>query len=242
MRGMPDAGLWRSLLWWLGVTALAYALKFHYSNATSAELEWMLRPLSQLLQGLTGHAFRQDDAGEWVSIGADVRLVKACAGVNFMLMSFLVYAWVLRPARRSAAGVFAWSGTRVALLALALGAAWLTCLLANTLRIALAMAVDPGGLAAFGLDATAAHRLTGMLVYVPLLSLQMLLSRRASLGAALAAPVLVYFLLMVVVPLLTGNAWGNPPRFAEHLLWLTAMAGFMGLLALALRRRQARTA
>ena len=98
----PDVGRWPHLAWWLAGLAVAVSLKYHYSTATAADLDWMLRPLSGVLEVFTGHEFYRDVNGEWVSAAADVRLVKGCAGINFMIMSFLVYAWVLRPGRRVA--------------------------------------------------------------------------------------------------------------------------------------------
>ncbi len=61
------------------------------------------------------------------------------------------------------------------------------------------------------------------MVYIPLLSLQLTLGDHRDRRAALAGPVLLYLLLMVVVPLLTGNAFQNPALFVEHLLYVSMM-------------------
>ena len=50
------------------------------------------------------------------------------------------------------------------------------------------------------------YRLIGMLIYVPCLSLQLALGGRRDNRVVLAGPALLYLLLMVLVPLLTGNA------------------------------------
>ena len=216
---------WQALSWWLMVIAVALMLKYHYSIATAADLEWMLRPLSLLLEWLTGHDFHRDNHNEWVSISADIRLVKACAGINFMLMSFIVYAWVIRPDRYVDTDILSWSAGQALLLCAAIIAAWITCLLANSLRIVVAMSVKSHGwdLDVIGIDATELHRLIGMVIYVPLLSMQMMLGNRSSLRTALAAPVLLYLILMVMVPLLTGNAMQNSELFIEHIQQLSLM-------------------
>ncbi len=91
-----------TLCWWSIALAIAWALKHHYSVASAAELGWMLRPLARLLQFVSGHDFNQAPGGEWYSASAGIVLIKACAGINFMLMSFLGWCWLAQPAQRAA--------------------------------------------------------------------------------------------------------------------------------------------
>ena len=225
-----EAWHWQTLLWWLVVLTVVVLLKHHYSIASAAQLEWILRPLSFLLEVFSGHAFHLDSNAEWVSVSADVRLVKACAGINFMLMSFMAYAWILRPDRYVDADLKAWIVGRVLLLFAAITAAWVTCLLANSLRIIVAMTAKSHGweLDIIGIDGAQLHRLIGMAIYVPLLSLQLSLGNRSGKRDALAGPVLMYLQLMVVVPLLTGNAFQHPGLFIEHLAHVLMMIALMG--------------
>jgi len=211
---------WQTLLWVLVALSVVVLLKHHYSIATAADLDWMLRPLSLLLEWSSGHAFHKDSNHEWVSENADVRLVKACAGINFMIMSFMAYAWILRPDQRKDTGLLSRLAGGMLLLCAAVIAAWTTSLLANSLRISVAMAVSSHN--------AELHRLIGMLIYVPLLSFQLALGNRSGARDILAGPVLMYVLLMVVVPLLTGNAFQHPALFVEHLLYVSAMTAVMG--------------
>jgi len=210
---------WRMLCWWLAVLTVALLIKRHYSIASAADLDWMLRPLALLLEWASGHAFQQDALHEWVSPGADVRLVKACAGINFLLMSLLAWAWVFRPSPRANGNPAVWIAGYSALLCTVAASAWITSLLANSLRILVAMHLPE--------QDSGMHRIIGLLVYVPLLSLQLLAGDRKNWKRALAGPVLLYFLLMALVPLLTGNALRSPVLFIEHLFTLAAMAALM---------------
>ena len=222
MRFPRETLLRKALVWWLVVMAVVVALKHHYSIATAVELEWMFRPLSLLLEWFSGHNFHRDSNHEWVSESANVRLVKACAGINFMLMSFMAYAWTFRPDRGGDSALWSWVAGRMLLLCAAIVAAWATCLLANSLRIIVAMAVSShdGEL----------HRLIGMVIYVPLLSLQLALGDRGDHRVALGGPALMYALLMVLVPLLTGNAFRNPALFMQHLLFVSMQIAVMCVL------------
>ena len=218
---LPERLDGKTLSWWLAVLGVALLIKHHYSIATAADLEWMLRPLSRVLEWISGHPFQRDSLHEWVSESADVRLVKACAGINFLLLSLLACAWVLRPDHREDIDVPRWVAGRILLLFATLIAAWVTSLLANSLRIFVAMNLP---------EQSGLHRLIGMLIYVPLLSLQLHLGDRGNWKAALAGPVILYLLLMAVVPVLTGNAFHHPGQFAEHLLYLSAMMTIMGCI------------
>lgn len=230
MQWRREAWHWPSLAWWLAVSAVAIQLKHHYSLATAADLEWVLGPLSQLLEWFTGHEFHRDGRHGWVSESADMRLVKGCAGINFMLMSFLAYAWVFRPDRRADADLPAWIAGRAGLLCVGLSAAWVSCLLANSLRIMVAMSMETQAWLgdATGMDATQLHRMLGLGIYLPLLSLQIVAGNRGVGTEAVAVPGLLYASLMVAVPLLTGNALQQPDLFIEHFRGAASVIAVMG--------------
>jgi hypothetical protein len=101
----------------------------------------------------------------------------------------------------------------------------LTSLLANGLRIVLAMQAESRGwhLDAAGLHAADVHRLIGLLAYLPLLSLQMMADRRTTGRQVMVVPFLLYLALMTLVPMLTGNAWHNPALFMRHLVSLACV-------------------
>ena len=224
---------WQSL-WWLVVTAIAVFLKYYYSVAETDDLEWIFHPLAILLEFLTGYGFEHNHDGEWASYSANVRLVKACAGMNFMIMSFLIYSWVFRPDDKAdrLSNILG----QLLLLFAAIISAWLTCLIANSFRIVIAMYAVPedisqnSGLPLFGMSAEQLHRLIGMLVYIPFLSLQVALDHRLIKkyrNVIFVIPLFLYMLFTVLIPLLTGNALKTPDRFVEHMLSLFSMAVFI---------------
>jgi len=83
-----------------------------------------------------------------------------------------------------------------------------------------------------------AHRLIGLLVYLPALTAQlMLVGRRRWYQAALIAPAL-YVLMTLVVPLITGHAALDAGAYREHALLVLALVLPVGALGLYLRRRR----
>jgi exosortase K len=225
------------LPWWIAACLIAGALKRHYSLAGVAELDWMLRPVALLLQVTTGHRFQPSVEGEWYSEAAGILLVKGCAGINFMIMSFVGWCWLVRPSRferLTPATLIEWP----ALLGIALVLAWAAAVLVNVLRILAALAVGPE-LAAW-LGAEQAHRLLGLLIYLSALTAQLVLGERRNPGPAALVAVATYVGLMLVTPLLTGRALANTGAFAGYALLVVMLAGPLGIWGLVRARRDAR--
>jgi exosortase K len=215
---------------------LAAALKLHFSAAAASELAWMLRPLAVVLRTTAGWHFLLNAAGEWECPDAGIVLVKACAGINFMVLSFLGWCWAWRPREEILAP---WQ--RVLRLVAALAAAWGTTLLVNSLRIVAIVRWQPA--LEHWLPAADAHRLLGLLAYLPALALQWWLVDRERPARALGLAAGLYGALMLGLPLLTGNALANPGAYARHALFVLAallplaLLALLALLAAALRAR-----
>jgi exosortase K len=211
------------LLWWSLAGVLAAALKWHFSAAAAADLGWMLQPLTVLLRLLGGWHFELNQQGEWESVDAGIVIVKACAGINFMTLSFIAWCWMLRPRDMNTR----WLDWPVFLFG-ALLLAWLAALLVNALRILAIVHVQP--VIAPWLGASQAHRLPGIAIYLGALGLQLLIAERGRWRRALRIACCLYGALMLAVPLLSGNVRGNPRDFTWHattvllvllpLLWL----------------------
>jgi exosortase K len=222
---------WLPLVWWLLAGGLAAALKAHFSAAVASELAWMLRPLALLVQLASGWRFTPNAAGEWQSLGAGIVLVKACAGINFMILSFLGWCWMLRPRVVRTTGWVIWLEWPAMLFG-ALALAWMMALGVNALRILAIVRWQP--VLERWLPHDEAHRMLGLLVYLPALSLQLVLAERRRWRMALLAGCALYAALMLVVPLLTGNAMVNPHAYGAHAV--RVLAALSPLLVLALWR------
>lgn len=202
------------LAWWALAVGLAAALKVHFSAAAASDLHWILDPLALLLRLFTGWRFEQNAADEWYSLDAGIVLVKACAGINFMILSFIGWCWLSRPRGRLSLrhATIEWP----VLLGSALVFAWIVALLVNALRVLAIVHWQPT--LEHWLPSGDAHRLLGIVVYLAALKLQFLLfePRRWPLALILACG--LYCFLMLVVPLLTGNALADPVQYARHVV------------------------
>lgn len=205
--GWAGAGMMsRSVLHWSLILLLALAFKEFYSLAGTSQLQWLLWPLATLLNVIGGFTFAPLASGEWLDASAGLVIVKACAGGNFLLASWLGYLWRWRERPFNAS-----------LALYAFGAAWLTTLAANAVRILL-IAHGQDDLARLtGLADADSHRLIGIGVYFGALSLQLLGSR-----TVLAAPVL-YLGIAVLLPWLNAVLSGRTGISLSHAAWAAAM-------------------
>lgn len=221
------------LLWWLLAAGVAVALKAHFSAAAASGLVWMLRPLALMVQLVGGWRFTPTADGEWQSLGAGVVLVKACAGINFMILSFLGWCWWLRPRPRETAPGWSLCLEWPLLLLGALALAWSLALAVNTLRIVAVVRWQPA--LERWLSPAEAHRTLGLLAYLPALSLQLVLAERRRWRGALLAGCTLYAAMLLFVPVATGHALAHPLAFGAHAL--RVLAALAPILLLALWRR-----
>jgi exosortase K len=211
---------------------LVYAIKRWYSHAALDDMQWMLMPLAKLLDVFLPGRFELQSNGEWFHREWEIVLVKGCSGINFFLMSLIGYAIVFSGQAMLSQQP---SSLKVCLqVVLTLLSAWTTTLLVNTLRILLAMSfVRHHALADWtGLDSESLHRLAGLLVYFPALFIQMRIGERSSATKSYLLAVAIVVFMLVIVPLLTGNAFADIQMFIRHCAWLLLSIGSCLLLVL----------
>ncbi len=208
----------RRLPWisWASCIAAAYALKLGYSRAGVEDLDWILAPTAKLVGALRGERLAASAAG-WAPPDGSYVIAPACAGVNFLILAFVVSVLGFSYRFRSSRGRFLF-------WLVALGGAWTITLVVNTVRILAAVELyrrEPP----FGWTPEQLHRLVGVVVYLGALwglfaALDRLTriekgDRRAPAAALLLVPG-AYLGMTLGVPILTGAFRAGGPRFAEH--------------------------
>jgi exosortase K len=196
----------RPVLRWGLALLLAVGFKAFYSQAETSQLQWLLWPLASLLNGIGTLAFVPTASGEWLDAGHGLVIVKACAGGNFLIASWLGYLWRWRERNFGPAMVFK-----------AFAAAWLTTLVANALRILLIAHGQNDFAQLTGLSAADSHRLIGIIVYFGVLSLQLV-----GAGTLMIASTL-YLGITVLVPWLNALLSGRGGIDVEAAVWTAAI-------------------
>jgi exosortase K len=176
----------------------AYALKRFYSTASAADLRFVLAPTAWLVEVAGGHRFDWTSAG-YLSTELRFLIAPACAGVNFLIVAFaaLVIGFV-RPARP------AWKNAAILLASAA--AACATTLLANSVRILIAIPLWTHRVSFGWLTGARLHEIVGVAVFLGMLFLLFMTARRLA-GASVHpwVPLLPYAGVMLVVPFLRGS-------------------------------------
>ena len=190
---------------WGVVLLMVLAFKALYSSVPTSQLQWLLWPLATLLNSVSSLTFTPTPSGEWLDADHNLIIVKACAGGNFLIASWLGYLW-------------RWRDRLGPLIALkAFGAAWLTTLVANAIRILL-IAHGQNDLALHtGLSAADSHRLIGIIVYFGILSLQL-----AGAGALVTASA-IYLGITLLLPWLNALWSGRSGIDTDAAAWTAAI-------------------
>src|SRR5688572_30560726 len=93
MRQTIARGLREHASLFLLTAAIALALKQHYSQAGSDDLTWILRPTAWLVERWSGMSFEWEPRGGFVNYARRIVIAPACAGVNFLIVTFSMAAF-----------------------------------------------------------------------------------------------------------------------------------------------------
>lgn len=199
-------------------------LKYFYSTASVNQLRWILTPVTVAVEFISGRNFEFEPYAGYIDSRHTFVIAASCAGVNFLITAFLMLALGELWRDRS-------QETKWRFLPIAAVVAYVTTLVANTVRITTAMQLREVRVGS-SLTAIQLHRLEGIFVYFGFLLLLYLLSERwseknlAKLGdnpsgrqawAVLKRsffPLLVYYATTLGLPLLNGAF--RQPNFWEH--------------------------
>lgn len=149
---------------YLSTVVIMWMLKQHYSSASAEQLRWVLHPVAGLAAWLGGSDYAWEAGIGYVRSDHRFTIAPACAGLNFMLMTFGLTVSAFLHQCRSNAG-------RIAFTTGALAGAYLLTLLVNALRIVLSVKLYELEIAWGWLPPERLHRLAGVAVYFSALGL-----------------------------------------------------------------------
>jgi exosortase K len=202
----------------LVVVLCALALKLYYSTATPDELRWILAPTTALVELLSGRSFTFESYTGYMSSDHRFVIAISCAGVNFLLTAFLMLG--LRRLWRDRLEGVSWGFLPVTAVV-----AYVTTVIANTVRICIALEIQRYEVQISGLSANQLHRLEGIVVYFGFLLLLFVLAekRNATPRRRLVVfPLVIYYATTFGVPLLNGSYKQGIP-FWEHSLFVLVL-------------------
>ena len=216
----------KQLGYWLCVAIMVVLLKQFYSAATAAQLQWQLYPLVIVLENLSDLLFEPTANAEWLDPIHHISIVKACAGINFLIISLLGYCWLWRDRPMPL-----WVLMRALVLA------WLTALLANSLRILLCIYAQAPLATLIGSTEAASHRFIGIGVYFSCLWIQLSAFGVQRFGQMAVTATLIYLSVTVLIPVFRSCVLGIALPNVQHLFWAIGIPVFMLIMLTSLQYR-----
>lgn len=206
------------------VVLCAIAVKFYYSTASVNQLRWILAPTTFLVELATGSRFEFESFAGYMNSDRSFIIAGSCAGVNFLITSFLMLS--LRKLWRDRSQSIAWKFIPTVALC-----AYLATLVANAVRITTALQLRRLPLEITWLGPDQLHRLEGIVIYFGFLLLLFLASDKIGSETAMGSehatgllrralfPLLIYYAITIGVPLVNG-AYSEGTAFVEHAIFV----------------------
>jgi exosortase K len=216
---MKSRFTWNRIAQLIVALACAFALKLHYSTASADQLRWVLAPTTAIVELVSGAAFEFESRAGYISRERGFLIAGSCAGVNFLITAFLMLS--IRNPLGDRSKKAAWSFIPVAAVI-----AYLTTLVANATRIAIALLLRQATSDGAGwMSPDRLHRFEGVFIYFGFLLL--LFAAGEKLSAEKTSnpfrsslfPLLVYYVMMLGVPLLNG-AYRQGADFWRHAIFV----------------------
>jgi exosortase K len=202
----------------IAVLLAGAAIKLFYSTASVNDLLWVLAPTRFLVGLATGVGFTFESYSGYMSSDHSFLIAASCSGVNFLLTAFLMLA--LSHLWRHRSLNISWN-----FIPISFGLAYLTTIIANTIRISTAMYIRRKDPELIWLNPEDLHRFEGIVIYFGFLLLLFIVSecggsggRQSSKGRArlwrYLLPLAVYYATTIVIPFASG-AFRHGPAASE---------------------------
>ena len=215
------------------ILVVSYAFKYHYSQAASHELIWILAPTAKLAGWFSGLTFIYESGAGYINLARNICIAPACAGVNFLIISFCLIAMT---------GIYRISSSRDKLLWVFLSGAvsYVLTLLVNACRIVLSIRLYESDFYHKWVSPGAMHQLMGIILYLGFLYvvfylMHYLFPRRGHLfehaSFHFLFPLVIYLSVTILVPLLNNAHKLYGRQFWTHSFWVASVGfGIYGLI------------
>lgn len=206
------------------VLVIAFALKLFYSMSGVNDLRWILAPTTLFVEFATGETFWFESYVGYMNDERSFLIADSCSGVNFLIMAFLMLS-LMKLQQGLNRNVSWW------FIPAAIAAAYFSTIVANTVRITIAMRLHRMSREMVWINPEQMHRLEGIFIYFGLLVLLFVLAEsiddlvsgrirgtRRLLRQSML-PLSIYWLITLGIPIVTG-AYKSGSGFWEHLLFV----------------------
>jgi len=229
--GLFHKSAWNRIAQLVVVLLCALTLKLYYSTASANELRWILAPTTFLVELISGARFEFESYAGYISSDRSFVIASSCAGVNFLITSFLMLS--LRQLWRDRSKCIAWRFIPSSALF-----AYFATLVANTVRITTALRLHWLPMEISWLNRNQLHRFEGIFIYFGFLLLLFMVSEKMKATTASELPgypradprllrkylfpLLIYYATTLGIPLANGVYHGGiaATDFWQHAIFV----------------------
>ena len=203
------------------ILAAAYALKSFYSAATVNDLRWILAPTTFLVELVSGDRFTFESLAGYMNSDHTFLIAASCSGVNFLMIAFLVLTLGKLWREREMSWMF---------LPFSAVVAYSTTLIANTVRIVIALQMHASNFQFDSFNAEELHRIEGIVIYFLFLLLLFIVSEKVgqreisidsfakTLTHRSAYLLAIYYAVTLGIPIMRGSY--RDSGFWEHAVFV----------------------
>jgi len=196
------------------VLLCALALKQYYSTATANELRWILAPTTLIVELLSARSFVFESYTGYMSSDRTFVIAVPCAGVNFLITAFVMLA--LRRLWNARFESVSWRAFPISMTT-----AYVATVIANALRIVIALEIQRRAVEVSWLTENQLHRLEGIVVYFGFLMLLFVMVERKNSRKMWVFPLVIYYAITLAVPIVNGSFYRA--GFWEHFGFVIAL-------------------
>jgi len=202
----------------IAVLSLAFAMKLFYSTSSVDDLRWILAPTTLLVELITRETFWFESHAGYMSADHSFLIADSCSGVNFLIMAFLMLCFL--KLRKGLETHVSWAFIPAVILA-----AYVSTIIANTVRITVAIRLHRMSPEMIWINPEQLHRLEGIFIYFGFLLFLFTFAEsleddsrrnvRRSLLRQSLIPLSIYWFTTLGIPILNG-AYRQGVSFWEH--------------------------
>lgn len=186
---------------YLLILIFAFAVKYHYSIATSDDLEWILKPTSRLVGLILNKPFIKESCSGYVNWECNIIIAKSCAGINFFITAFCMNTFIPLKSINTLLKKIIFIFQQIVIV-------YIFTILVNTIRIIFSIYLLNADIYSGWLTKTEVHKFTGIIIFFSSLCLLHIFStkfcQKSRMIPSLLNPFVWYLIILLLIPLLNS--------------------------------------
>ncbi len=206
------------------ILMFVFAIKYHYSIATSDDLEWILKPTSRLVGLILNKPFIKESCSGYVNWECNIIIAKSCAGINFFITAFCMNTFIPLKSTNILLKKIQFIIKQIIIV-------YIFTILVNTIRIIISIYILKADIYSGWLTKTEVHKFTGIIIFftslcfLHIISIKVFQKRR--MIPSLMNPFIWYIIILLLIPLLNGFFTQHNNQFLSYSISVISIALFI---------------